>query len=266
MKTILVILLSLPGLLLPLAGDVVVYDNSINDLHYQFPVNTQEIGDEIMLEGTDRVLTYFEFEYWGVIETSAEACVRFYRNDQLDPDPFFPAPGTVLFNSGFFRVDATPRLPLIFEDFVTDAVVPLTRPVPDSFTWTIQFRGLGPNDAAGVDIFSPPLVGTAFRDYWENNDGTWVRKTNSTVPVNFAAVIRADPIVPPELNAAAAPLSTVTLRWPVTRLTYRLEQSFSLGAAALWSDVTNAPGRNGRTWTVTLPRTGDRRFFRLVNP
>jgi hypothetical protein len=265
MKTILAFLLFLPGILWPLAADV-VYDNTVNDLQYRFPVNTQEIGDEIVLGGTNRVLTYFQFEYWGFFPGDVDARVRFYRNDLLDPFTFFYAPGTVLFDSGFFPVIATARLPLIFDDFVAGAVVPLNRPVPDSFTWTIQFRGLGSNDTAGVDVDSPPVVGTAFPDYWERSGADWLLKTNANVPVNFAVLIHADPVVPTELTAAAAGLNSVTLSWLATRLSYRLEESPHLGAAALWSTLTNEPVRNGPTWTVTLERTGDHRFFRLVNP
>ena len=49
---------------LPLPA-VVIFDNSANDLVTRFEPGTNEVGDEIILAGTERYLTNFSFEFWG---------------------------------------------------------------------------------------------------------------------------------------------------------------------------------------------------------
>jgi hypothetical protein len=69
-------------------------------------------------------------------------------------------------------------------------------------TWTIQFQGMGASDTVGVDLFSPPVVGQDYPDYWENNGG-WALMTNG-VPVNFAATMEAVVPEPSSLVLSAA--------------------------------------------------------------
>ena len=181
-----------------LVGEV-VYDNSIHDLLYRFNPGLLEVGDEITLGGTARTINNFTFEYWG--ENTArpdfagyvQGRVRFYENDGAPAPSGYLAPGTVLFDSDWFSIGPTPRATLVFDDFVTGTLVPLTNSVPDSFTWTIQFNGLGPDDLAGVDIYSPPTVGTSYPDYWQFAPGSgWLLLTNA-VPMDFAARFEAVP-------------------------------------------------------------------------
>ena len=47
------------------------------------------------------------------------------------------------------------------------------------------------NDSVGVDLYSPPVVGRDYPDYWENTIAGWVLKTN-TVAVDFGAVMQAE--------------------------------------------------------------------------
>jgi len=181
-----------------LVGEV-IYDNSINDLLYRFNPGLWEVGDEIILGGGARTITNFTFEYWGENTARPEfsgyvqARVRFYENDGVPSSSGYPAPGTVLFDSDWFSVGPTPRATLVFDDFVTGTLVPLTNSVPDSFTWTVQFTGLGPDDLAGVDIYSPPTVGNSYPDYWQFAPGSgWLLLTNA-VPMDFAARFEAVP-------------------------------------------------------------------------
>ena len=46
-------------------------------------------------------------------------------------------------------------------------------PVTSNMTWSVQFSGLGVTDQAGVDLFSPPVVGGEYPDYWQNDAGVW---------------------------------------------------------------------------------------------
>jgi hypothetical protein len=51
---------------------------------------------------------------------------------------------------------------------------------------------MGATDEVGVDLYSPPVVGGSYPDYWRNDGGTWSLQTGS-VPVDFAARIEATP-------------------------------------------------------------------------
>src|ERR1043165_6339980 len=47
-----------------IASAATVYDNSITDLSIRLNPGTNEIGDEIVLAGTERTITSFSFQYW----------------------------------------------------------------------------------------------------------------------------------------------------------------------------------------------------------
>ncbi len=177
--------------------DQLVYDNSVNDRLYRFDPGPLEVGDEIILGGAARHLSRFSFEFWGVNSTggdfqgNVQARVRFYRNDGPLGASGYATPGTVIFDSGGFAIPALPRATVIFEDFQIDAVVPLVEALPAAFTWTVQFSGLSSNDSAGLDLYSPPVVGLSYRDYWELDGGQWWLKTNAVVSMDFAARLEA---------------------------------------------------------------------------
>jgi len=200
----------------PAASDVglvdqLVYDNSVNDLSYRFDPGTVEVGDEVILEGAARQLSRFAFGFWGEnsvggsFEGDVQARVRFYRNDGPLSVSGFASPGTVIFDSGSFSIPVTPRATLIFDDFQIDAVVPLVAPLPHTFTWTVQFSGLSSNDTAGLDLFSPPVAGRAYPDYWELDGGQWSLKSSPVASIDFAARFEA---VDPGVTVTV--LSTVT--------------------------------------------------------
>ena len=180
------------------AVDTLIYDNSVHDLSYRFDPGPLEVGNEIILTGSARYASQFSFEFWGSskagydFEGDVQARVRFYRSDGSLSSSGYASPGTVIYDSGCFPIPATPagRATLIFDEFQIDAVVPLSTPLPDSFTWTVQFSGLSTNDSAGVDLYAPPVLGGTYSDYWENDTGQWNVKTNA-VPMEFAARLSA---------------------------------------------------------------------------
>ena len=71
-------------------------------------------------------------------------------------------------------------------------------PVVSNMTWTVQFSGLDVNDTAGLDVYSPPTVGSSLPDYWEFSGASWALKTNSLggVPVNMSFAAKFDATVP----------------------------------------------------------------------
>jgi len=198
----LVFVVLLTGLSQTLLADY-IYNNATNDLLTRFPAaNGVKYGDEIILAGTDRFLTNFSFEFYGTntagggtYSGSPEVKVRFYYND----GPLFngyATPSNIFWESSWFPLGSstTPRSTIWYNgsDFTSGAVIALVNPllVVSNFTWSVEFRTLGLTDDVGLDIYSPPVVGQDFPDYWENLGSGWVLKTNS-VPIDFAAQLEA---------------------------------------------------------------------------
>ncbi len=187
-KTLLPVLLV--AACLPAARAEYVYRNSTVDLNTRFNPGLIEVGDEIILGGTLRNLTHFDFQYYGIsFSGNEQARVRFYLNDgtAFGGDTNYLRPSTVFYDSGLFNISATARSTLNF-DLSLDGIV-----LPERFTWSVQFTGISGGESAGVDLYGPPSVGSSFNDYWYNDTGTgWEPRTNG-VPINFAAQFQAVP-------------------------------------------------------------------------
>ncbi len=186
-----------------IAHGAVVYNNTVNYaggwLYSGF-----ELGDQINLAGSDRILTRFDFEYYGINlnANTAKAQVRFYMNNGPLAPSGFNMPGTLLFDSGPFPI-STPanldnRATLIFTDFSLAANPlgqALTQPLPNSFTWTVEFTGINTanNEHAGLVLYTPPVVGQSYTDYWENQATGWKLLVNGSGPIDFGASFQAVP-------------------------------------------------------------------------
>jgi len=172
-----------------------VYDNSSTDLAVRFNPGTNEVGDEIVLTTTNssRYVTNFIFEYYGTgFSGNEQARLRFYRNDGTNSPSGPPVPNTVIYDSGFFPIGPTPRATLIF----TRENSQLNVFVPDSFTWSVQFAGIDPEESVGmgVDLYSPPTVGSSYDDYWDCDASGWHLRNHPVYPMNFAARVQASPL------------------------------------------------------------------------
>lgn len=212
-------MLGLAAAVLPALGaDTVIYDNTSNRsdrwVSNRSPINNRqiEIGDEISLAGTARVVTSFVFEYFGDIVpgtgTGANAVVRFYANDGALHTPSSGSaatmPNSLLWESAPIAVAGNQ----VFNE------VTLTVPnivVPDKITWSIQFNGLtGANgNQAGVTISDPVTVGAvlptsngsfllgSYSDYWGKTDPTkadsWALFVIPPNRANFHAKLTAVP-------------------------------------------------------------------------
>jgi hypothetical protein len=194
----------------------VVFDNSTTDLNIRYDPGTNEVGDEIVLApGTGRNLTQFRFQYWGTNFSGTEKIdLRFYANDGLPSYSGPNMPGTLLFDSGPFTIFETDRLTIIFNNFATGVAHALAGAIPNDFTWSVQFSGLGPGASAGVDLYNPPTVGSDYNDYWYNNGTSWdlMGATNGT-PVNFAVRIQATPEPPAIWLSLIGGLTIFGLKW-----------------------------------------------------
>ena len=215
------------GLAQPVSAQTAIYNNTTNDLLIQFNPGTFQIGNEVILAGTDRYLTAFSFEYWGLSSnpsafaggTNVQARIEFYQNN----GPLFngyASPGSVLYDSSWFVVPSpTSRSTFVFRtgDFGPSGYVDLTG-ISD-LTWTVQFRGLGAGDSLGVDLYGPPTVGGNFGDFWQQVGTSWMLTTNSLVPPNasFAADMMAVATVPEPSTIALSVLGGVGLLITVCR-------------------------------------------------
>ena len=175
----------------------VVYANSTNDLNARFDPGLVEVGDEIVLAGGARTMTDFNFQYWGLNFSGNEfARVRFYANDGAASPAGPLMPNSLLFDSGFFFILPTPRAVLDFNSAALSSgnVVDLTVPIPNSFTWSVQFSGITAGEAAGVDLYNPPTIGGNYDDYWDNNGGWQYRyRGTNAFPISFGARVTAVP-------------------------------------------------------------------------
>jgi len=179
----------------------IVYDNTrfpvLVDGNQQYLSRTNEIGDEISLAGTARIVTEFLFEYFGDFRPDGDerARVRFYAND--GPGVYLK-PQTVLWDSGWTLPVGTnryARMSLQIPDIV----------VPDTFTWSVEFEGVTQTDGdrLGLLLYHPPTVGAplaggkigSYNDYWRNTRGVWsfFQINNGAIPANFAARVIAVP-------------------------------------------------------------------------
>jgi hypothetical protein len=181
------------------ASGATIFNNSTTDLLTRLDAANREIGDQIILAGSERFLTRFAFEYYGLNSANplafaganVEARVRFYENN----GPAFngyATPNNSFYDSGWFSVGApTARNTFVFTAGPDFPSAGLFIPV-NEMTWSVQFQGLGATDQLGVDIYGPATVGLTSPDYWANTGGTWSLLANGS-PMNFAARFEAVP-------------------------------------------------------------------------
>lgn len=177
----------------------VFFDNTVNDLHTQFNPGTYEVGDEINLAGIGN-LTYFSFEWWGTNTASPgnssfagaiTATVQMYYNNGTLFNGY-NAPGTNFFQEtfSFASVGATPTARNTFT-FLAGVDFPIggLAITNTDITWSVKFTGLGATDSVGLDLYSPPVVGSevGYGDYWQNAGVGWTLQTNSMALVDFGA-------------------------------------------------------------------------------
>ena len=227
--------LSLGLLLAANAAAEVVFDNSQTYLG-KFSTNIVEYGDEIILAGSARTITTFQFEYYGdFLRTGDEtARIRFYKNDGPGNDcANCPSPGTLLFDSGIFPV---------FSGLNTVPISGISVEVPTDFTWTVEFSGLSgeAGDQAGLLFYNPPSIGKSFADYWKKTADGWHLFSFTGFKANFGARVIAFPD-PPLLITATNRLADGT---------YQLDLSGPIGQTILLQRSVDQ-----MTWTTVSTNT-----------
>lgn len=164
----------------------IVFDNTQNSLNRFFsPGNNVEFGDQIFLQGSERRVTDFSFEYFlGETASGNETGqIFFYANDGGANGT---EPGSLLYSSEPFALQP---------GFQTVLAQALSVTVPNTFTWTVRFSGISFVEEVGLLLFNPPTVGASFDDFWVKVDDAWTTFLidNGSTPANFNAQVRAVP-------------------------------------------------------------------------
>lgn len=194
---------------LNLFGDTELYWNSATDTGYDLGVtNGQQVGNQITLGGSEGVsytLDFFSFEYYTPDETfsgNVQAEVNFYLNTGAPFEGYATPAGSPFFSTGWFNVETANQIDdqdvatYNFDQAVLNSEG-LTGTLPNNFTFTVTFTGLGAGDQIGLELFDPPSAGQNTGDYWVNNNGnSWVLETNS-MPVAFGAEFGGTPTPEP---------------------------------------------------------------------
>jgi hypothetical protein len=181
----------------PDESGVVVFNNTMNYLGEYF-YSPNEFGDQITLSSqvTNRFFLRFRLEYFVGPNASGDETmlVRFYNNDGTNG-----APQTLLY--------AMPQPVNLVTGYNSVIIEGLAIQMPDSFTWTVEFKGVTQGEVVGLLFYNPPSIGMAYDDYWEKESNLWVLKKVYGSPANFGVLIQA--LVagagPPDLPAAAVP-------------------------------------------------------------
>lgn len=162
----------------------IIYDNTSTFLAAGlYPLSTEwEMGDQVSLAGTERIVTEFSFGHSASIVSSGLAQVNFYSNDGINNTP-----GTKLYESEWFP---------ILEGSNEHTLTGFSIEVPDTFTWTVHFDG-GEDGLMGLPYYDPPTIGSSDDFVWVNWElwqGTgWGKQNFPDYIDNFNARITAVP-------------------------------------------------------------------------
>jgi hypothetical protein len=156
-------------------------NNLYNDTTGNQGVNynyTGQAGNEVVLAGsaTSDLITYFAFQFdlAGSAPAPAGAAINvtFYQNNgyNVPTGPGgYPSPSSVLFSQSYsiagLGITSASQLQLDQTDLGGGVTV------PQDFTWTVSFTGLG-GDTAGLALYNPPTTGTNYGDAWYNPDSS----------------------------------------------------------------------------------------------
>jgi hypothetical protein len=175
-----------------------VYDNSTGWLNDATPrtflaQNGQQIGDQVTLGGTERILSLFELGYWlntsAALNPNLSASVSFYANNGSEVIPGLFAPGQLLgTGSALLPVaNRTAGYANTLEFAATDVIL-----LPETFTYSVTFSGLEAGDQVGWILSNPATVGSSGDHFWMFSEGAW-NAFDLEVPANFAARVTAVP-------------------------------------------------------------------------
>ncbi len=173
-----------------------VYDASYGGSGLPYYLSGNAYGDEIVLAGTDRVLTGFHFAYSSDYSQSGGLQFTLYRNDGPLVNGF-ASPGSVLYTDTFDVISGPSGVDVDIP-FTPDP----TDPIPDRLTFVVKFLGTG---NAGLLVADVPTIGASGNDFWENGSSGWELRQIPGYTANFEARLTAVP------EANSGPVAFVAL-------------------------------------------------------
>ena len=175
----------------------VVY-NSTSAYSYYYDAVGVEVGDEVDLGLSSRMLTTFDFEYWTdmIQGQSATGLIRIYSNDGAD----YPGtggviaaskkPGRLLYQSAPITISP----PSQANGLTTVSINDILLVVPDKITWTFKVE-TSDSLNAGVVFSGSPDTGGSLNDFWLKTGADWqlmqAPGINSPSQNNFRAKVFA---------------------------------------------------------------------------
>lgn len=187
-----------------------VYEATYTGSGLPFYTTGNAYGDEIVLAGTDRVLTGFHFAYYSDYALSGGLQFTLYKNDGPLVNGF-ASPGTPLFSDTYDVVLGTSGVDVDIP-FAPDPA----NPIPDRLTFVVQFLG---NGTAGLLVADAPTIGASGNDFWEFDGADWGLRQLTGYTANFEAKLTAVPEANPGSVATLA-LAGISL-WTVYRRSKR---------------------------------------------
>ncbi|HEX7859605.1 MAG TPA: Ig-like domain-containing protein [Verrucomicrobiae bacterium] len=144
----------------------IIYDNTSTYLS-NYVSEPREYGDQLDLGGMARRLTQVEFYYYGRFATNGDEAVkvRFYSNER-NYDSFRKSPTTLLYESEWMPIQSGFKRHILNN---LNLVLPA-----HTATFTVEFKGIGAGEEAGLLFYGPPTEGYSFNEFWMHNpDGKW---------------------------------------------------------------------------------------------
>jgi len=174
----------------------VVYQATYSGAGLPFYASGNAYGDEIVLAGTDRVLTDFHFAYYSDYSLTGGLSFTLYENN----GPLvsgFPSPGGVLFSDTFDVVIGPGGV-----DVDLPFIIGSSDALPDRLTFVVQFLDMRQHGTAGLLLADSPTIGASGNDFWE--DDNWELRQLVGFTSNFEATVVATTIPEATPGAAAA--------------------------------------------------------------
>ncbi len=137
---------------------------------------------------------------------------------------------------------------------VAYAVVPTATNTTASPTFDWSF---GDGSAHDTRQFPTHIYAAAGTYQW----GVTIHASTAAITLNGSIVISSPLAV--GINQSG---SNLTLSWPASSADTLLQTSSDLGMTSPWQWVTASPVSNGNSFSVTIPKTGNNQFYRLVRP
>ena len=146
----------------------VIFDSTQSAYREFNLVPMEELGDDVVFEGSDRHASTAQIEYVSDVATpQGDEKARFRIYDRDDSDAF-GSPGNLLYDSGFQPIDASTGTHLA--TFYPEIQV------PDDLIWTVEFSGTSqqPGDSLAVMAKTDPSVGASVPTFWVKKATTFV--------------------------------------------------------------------------------------------